>query len=81
MMNAELVTEGLSTIIIPTVYREDYITNLKSLSRQNAPERYVRMLYIAHKFSNLDFSKFENAKKYIEGHNWFQESSEASIIL
>ncbi len=81
MMNAELVKEGLSTIIIPNVYREDYITNLKSLSRRNVPANYVRMLYVAHKFSNLDFTNFPEVLKYLEGHNWFQESSNASIIL
>ena len=34
MMNAELSAKGLSNIIIPTVYRDDYTDALRKLTRQ-----------------------------------------------
>lgn len=80
MMNVELYSQGLSTIIIPNVYRSDYLSNLKALSRRSAPENYARMLAIAHEFSALDFSDYSFAKSLLESKNWFRESDEAKII-
>lgn len=51
MMNAELVHAGHSKIIIPTVYREDYLGALRKLSRRILPGSYIRMLQRAHQFS------------------------------
>jgi hypothetical protein len=51
MMNAELVHRGQSRIIIPTVYRDDYLGALRRLSRHGDPAAYVRMLQRAHQFS------------------------------
>ncbi len=36
MMNAELVGGGQSRIIIPTVFRDDYLGGLRQLTRQGA---------------------------------------------
>lgn len=80
MMNAELYSQGLSTIIIPNVYRTDYLSNLKALSRRSDPENYVRMLSIAHEFSALDFSDYPVVKSLIESKNWFRESDDARLI-
>lgn len=52
MMNAELVSKNQSRIIIPNVFREDYILTLRRLTRQYDPEPYVRMLSKAHEFSS-----------------------------
>lgn len=51
MMNAELSAKGLSKIIIPTVYREDYMGALRKLTRQRVADAYVRMLLRAYEFS------------------------------
>lgn len=51
MMNAELVKENQSKIIIPTVYRDDYIGALRKLTRQQDPTIYVKMLRRSHEFS------------------------------
>lgn len=40
-MNAELTAKGLSRIIIPTVYREDYLLPLKALSNNREPVPYL----------------------------------------
>lgn len=52
MMNAELTTKGLSKIIIPSVYREDYMGALKKLTKQRVSDAYVRMLLRAYEFSS-----------------------------
>lgn len=80
MMNVELYSQGISTIIVPNVYRTDYLSNLKALSRRSAPENYVRMLSLAHEFSALDFSDYPAVKSLLESKNWFRESDEAKII-
>lgn len=51
MMNAELTSKGLSKIIIPTVYREDYMGALKKLTKQGESGAYIRMLLRAYEFS------------------------------
>ncbi len=52
MMNAELSSKGLSKIIIPTVYREDYMGALKKLTKQRDADAYVRMLLRVWEFSS-----------------------------
>lgn len=52
MMNAELSAKGLSRIIIPTVYREDYMGALRKLTRQRIADAYVGMLLRAYEFSS-----------------------------
>ncbi|MBL6989721.1 MAG: Fic family protein [Bacteriovoracaceae bacterium] len=81
MMNAELVSQNLSTIIIPNVYREDYLGTLRAMTRRERPGPLIKMLILAQKFSHLDFSNYPKILKYIEEHNWFAESKEAKIVL
>jgi len=51
MMNAELGSTGQCKIIIPTVYREDYLGALRQLTRRQEPDTYIRMLQRAQLFS------------------------------
>ncbi len=80
MMNAELYSQQLSTIIIPNVYRTDYLTALKALTRRSDPDPYARMIARAHAFSALDFSEYAKIKNELEERNWFQEPEEAQLI-
>lgn len=50
MMNAELVRAHHSPIIIPTVYRDNYLAGLKRLTHHGDPEAYIRMLMFAHRY-------------------------------
>jgi hypothetical protein len=43
-MNAELTAGKLSRIIIPTIYREDYLLPLKALSNNSDPDPFTRMM-------------------------------------
>lgn len=72
MMNAELVKERKSKIIIPTSYREDYLLTLRKLSRSKEPDSYIEMLQKAQVFtSEIDFSNFETALSQLEKYNAF----------
>jgi Fic family protein len=51
MMNAELVKAEQSKIIIPNVFRIDYLGALRKLTRQGEPDVYIRMLQRARQFS------------------------------
>jgi hypothetical protein len=50
-MNLFLTEGGLTRIIIPTVYRDDYISALKAMSSNSLPTPLVRMLGRAARFS------------------------------
>jgi hypothetical protein len=50
-LNLFLTQAGLTRIIIPTVFRDDYISALKALSSNAHPMPLVRMLTRAARFS------------------------------
>ena len=79
ILNRELLSAGFSSIIIPTVYREDYLLALRALSRKSRPDPLVRMFFRALRFSHLDFSNYQSAKKEITRRNWFLEPDEGKI--
>src|SRR2546430_2131306 len=61
-MNLFLTQAGLTRIIIPTVYRDDYISALKAMSSNAHPVPLVRMLARAARFSRwIDMSSKANA--------------------
>lgn len=80
MMNAELLSAGRSTIIIPTVFRDDYLTALRALTRRNRPAPLVQALLRAQRFSHLPFSPYPQILKELERRNWFREPDEARIV-
>ncbi len=82
MMNAELVKGGQSKIIIPAVYRDDYLGALRKLSRQSDPIPYIAMLQRAHEFSENIFGDDYNVMlDYQKQCNAFSENTEAKLII
>lgn len=82
MMNAELVAQKQCKIIIPTVYREDYLITLRKLTRDKDPAPYVEMLSKAYKFSSyLINDDYNELYKYLETHNAFSEPDEGKQLL
>ena len=81
MMNAELVYKNQSKIIIPTVFRDDYLLTLKRLTNQKDPVPYVNMLSNAHIFSdNLNCENYDDLYNYLDSHNAFYESDEGKHL-
>ncbi|OGU50304.1 MAG: cell filamentation protein Fic [Ignavibacteria bacterium RIFOXYB2_FULL_35_12] len=82
MMNAELVNRNQCKIIIPTVYREDYLRTLKKLTRDKDPVPYVEMLSKAHEFSSyLNNEDYDKMYKYLATHNAFSEPDEGKHLI
>jgi len=61
MMNVELSAASLSKIIIPTVFRDDYMGTLKKLTKQRDAEAYIKMLSRAWEFSSTVHNEDLNA--------------------
>lgn len=81
-MNAELVANGQSRILIPTVYRDDYLLNLRRLSRDDEPLPYISMIARVHRFTALiDFSDYARAKAQLEACSAFRESHEGVLRM
>lgn len=77
MMNAELVKAGQSKIIIPTVFREDYMGALKKLTKQGKCDTYIKMLQRAHEFSaNLFDEQMDDMQDYLIRCNAFKDDSD-----
>jgi hypothetical protein len=77
MMNAELVAADQSKIIIPTVFREDYLNALRRLTRRNDPSVLLRAMTRVRNFSaNITGDDFEETRLYLERCNAFKEGDE-----
>ncbi len=82
MMNAELCSKGLSKIIIPTVYREDYMGALKKLTKQRDADAYIRMMLRAWEFSsNIHDESLESMEKYLITCNAFLTHKEGYLKI
>lgn len=82
MMNAELVARRQSKLLIPTVYREDYILNLKKLTRQQQTDGFIRMMDRAHAFSHwLEPTDFDSLHEQLKRSNAFEESDAAVLVF
>jgi len=82
MMNAELVKAEQSKIIIPTVFRDDYMGVLRKLTRQGETGPYIRMLQKAHEFSeNIFGDDMNEMRDHLENSNAFQEPTEGKLRI
>lgn len=82
MMNAELVKEEQSKILIPTVYRDDYLSALRKLTRQEKPGAFVRMLSRIHEYSTtVTGSNMDDMQIILEETNAFREHDEAKLKM
>jgi Fic family protein len=82
MMNAELTSKGLSKIIIPAVYREDYMGALKKLTKQRVSDAYIRMLLRAYEFSSsLTGEDFDAMERFLIQCDAFKEPKEGQLKI
>jgi hypothetical protein len=77
MMNAELTAAGQSKIIIPTVFRTDYLGVLRQLTRKENPEPLIHAMERLRLFgSKLHGMNFEQMRDYMESCNAFKDDTE-----
>lgn len=78
MMNAELVAADEQRVIIPTVYRSNYLTALRALSRSQNPTALVRVLNFAQKYTSaINFKTYEAAESDLRSTHAFMDPTEA----
>jgi Fic family protein len=78
MMNAELVHASEQRIIIPQVYRANYLMALRALTVNSRPEALISTLDFAQRYvAALDYSSFEGARETLEQTNAFRDPAEA----
>ena len=74
MMNAELVKGSRTRIIVPTVFREDYLLSLRRLSRNNDPSVFIRVMEKLQLFSNhITGCHFDDVFRFLKESDAFEE--------
>ena len=82
MMNSELEGGGESRIIIPTVFRDDYIGGLRHLSRNDEAGVYVKAMRIGQDWTNaVDFSDLNSAIEELRSLNAFVDDGSARLLM
>lgn len=72
LMNAELSAAGEQRIVIPIVYRDDYLLGLRALSRNADPQPLIRVLDFAQAYAAaIDWSDLAAAERVLERTNAF----------
>ena len=78
MMNAELVAAGENRIIVPTVYRNNYLMALKALSQNRVTGALVRALDFAQRYTAaIDFADLGRARLILDRTHAFVDPNEA----
>lgn len=83
MMNAELVAGMQSRIIVPTVFRDDYLGGLRRMTRQDDPSVLIKALRFGHDYTaQSQFSNLEEATDVLLATNAFNEpDGEQRLVL
>jgi len=82
MMNAELTSASESKIIIPTVFRNDYLLALRRLSRQSDPNVFIHAMQKVRKFSfNLYGEDVESMEDFLNKCHAFDDPEEGVLRM
>ncbi|MGE3795391.1 MAG: Fic family protein [Dehalococcoidia bacterium] len=77
-MNCELAAAGQQRIVIPPVFRDDYLGALRALSRSSNPTPLQRMLAFAQDVARrVDWTTYDDARRTLEDANAFLTPDEA----
>ena len=82
MMNGELVANAETRIIIPTVFRSDYLGALRRLTRDDDPSVFVKAMRYAHDWTfGIEFESVESATTQLAVTNAFEEDDSGRRLL
>jgi len=82
MMNAELAAAGDISILIPTAYRDNYLSALRALSRDTRPGPLIQMLDFAQRFSGaLEYTDLTALLATLGRCHAFDDTSDARLVL
>ena len=78
MMNAELVSRDEERIVIPTVFRGDYLAAMRALTHNGVAEPLMRMLDYAQRWTYaVDWSTVETTGRQLDACNAFLDADSA----
>ncbi len=78
MMNAELVAGGEERIIVPTVFRDNYLAALRALTRTGRPDPLISVLDYAQRWTRaVNWISIPETQHELEACNAFLDSDEA----
>jgi hypothetical protein len=81
ILNHLLKQAGLCPIIIPTVYRIDYLTSLTAFTQTGKIEPFIQALTKAQEFTGqVDFNDLETTKADMERRRAFSQPHEARLV-
>jgi hypothetical protein len=81
MMNAELIANRCNRVIVPSVYRNEYIASLKRMTNHNDPSAFVRVMGFAQEFvSRINFENLKNAVAILDACNAFEKPSDSARL-
>jgi Fic/DOC family len=85
LANADLSAAGQRRLMIPIVYREDYLAALRAMSRRGAPTPLIRVLSRAQRWAGeVDWSSMASAQADLDQTNALltpSEAEERGVIL
>ena len=78
MMNAELVSRDEERIVIPTVFRGDYLAAMRALAHNGVTEPLIRMLHYAQRWTAaVDWGSVETTGRQLESCSAFLDADAA----
>jgi Fic family protein len=78
MMNSELVSNGEQKIIIPTVYRNNYLSSLRAISHNSITEPIIKTMDFAQRYTKtINWNNLEETYNMLEKTNAFKDPNEA----
>ena len=82
MMNAEFDAGSETRIIVPTVFRDDYLGALRRLSRFEDPGPLIKAMTYAHDvFAAVEFREFQATFDLLRRINAFEEDTDRRLLL
>ena len=70
----------LQELIIPAVYRDDYLLSLRKLTRHREADAYIRMLIRIHEFSaTITGDNMDEMQNILEKANAFLEANDGKL--
>lgn len=82
MMNAELVAGAQMRIVVPTVFRDDYLDGLRMLSRQDQPGVLIKAMRYVHDYTaQVPWNAVEAARQTLAATHAFNEPNSAERLV
>ncbi len=82
VMNAELSVVNAGRVIVPTLFREEYLDCLRMLTRQGKPEPFIEaMQHIQHWTAAFDYTDLDRVLSQMKACNAFEKSRSQYQLL